>query len=207
VNPNNLAGRYFWTQVYLGVAGIYQYTLYFTNDTYVYTGKPTGSWPTCTEVTTTCKTYTYDSTTGTLTINDKSATLKGLKLTYGGATYWQLGAAAAGARWDTTLTYSNSIGTCPDACTDAAIWYAFAPDGRFIRGNGSSSTNIFSTWVVTGNDRKGTYEVRADRTLQLTYADGTQQILTLGIYPADDLTYPTNPTAGIILNGTGYLIW
>ncbi|MGX6447309.1 hypothetical protein ACVU7I_04485 [Patulibacter sp. S7RM1-6] len=103
-----------------------------------------------------------------------------------------------------TLTYSNSTGVCPLYCSYYTEDLSFRPDGTFIRGAVASGSGGGYDWGVVPDDQKGTYEIRADRTLRLAFADGTERVETLAIFPADDGTYPANPTAGIVLNGDGY---
>jgi hypothetical protein len=203
VNRNTLAGRTFWGSKYT-LNGIEQYTLSFTGDTLVYTGDLAGAWPTCTAVADTCKAYAYDAATNGLTIDGQPATLTGQTLTLDGQTYRELGAPTPGGRWDTVLTYSNSSGICPLYCNYYTEYLTFRPDGTFIRSAVSSGSGPVVDYAVVPADSKGTYEIRADRTLALSFADGKQRVETLGIYPADDGSYPANPSAGIVLDSDGY---
>ncbi|MGE4427521.1 MAG: hypothetical protein AB7G37_13810 [Solirubrobacteraceae bacterium] len=208
-----LSGRYFWGSRYT-VSGTQQYTLYFTGPSFVFTGDLEGTWPTCATVTEDCRPYTFNPKTNALVIDGKVAKLEGTKLTLDdsdpndgkidGQTHWELGKPTAGARWDIVLTYSNSSGLCPLYCSYFTEHVTFRPDGTFIRSSVSSGTGPVVDWAVVPDDSKGTYEVRADRTLRLAFADGKERIETLGLFPDKDDNYPSNPTAGIVLDSDGY---
>ena len=202
-DDGTLAGSFFWGS-HLTLNGIDQLTLYFTSETLVYTGDLKGTWPTCEAASDVCKPYTYSGTASSLTIDGKPATLEGNKLTLDGQSYRKLGTAAAGARWDTVLTYSNSSGLCPTYCSYYTEYLTFRPDGTFIRSSVASGSGAVVDYAVVPADSKGTYEVRADRFLLLAFANGTQRLETLGMYPADDGSYPSNASAGIVLDSDGY---
>ncbi|WP_210493988.1 hypothetical protein [Patulibacter sp. SYSU D01012] len=198
-----LTGRYFWGSLYT-VNGIDQRTLLFTGSSLVRTSAAEGSWPVCAAASEDCRPYAFDPATNALVVDGVPATFDGRRIVLDGLTYTELGAAAPGARWDVVLTYSNSTGLCPLSCSYFTEYLAFRPDGTFIRSAVSSGTGPGADWSVVPPDSKGTYEVRADRTLRLAFADGKERIETLGVFPADDGTYPANPTAGIVLDGDGY---
>lgn len=201
--PESLVGRYYWGSLY-SLNGIQQHTLLFTGPSLVFTGDAEGTFPTCTAVTEDCRPYTYDPTTKALTIDGKPATVDDRKLTYDGQTHFRLGEAKPGARWDVVLTYSNSSGVCPLYCNYFTEHLTFRPDGTFIRGAVASGSGPVVDYATVPADQKGTYEVRADRTLRLAFADGKERVETLAIFPGDGGVFPANPTAGIVLNGDGY---
>lgn len=201
--PATLTGRYFWGSQYT-LNGIQQYTLYFTAKNYVFTDDTDSAWPVCTAVTEDCKTYTYDPKTNRLMIDGKAATLTGNKLEWDGQAYVELGRAKAGTRWDTVLTHSNSSGICPLYCNYYTEHLTFRPDGTFMRSSVASGTGPAVDWAVVPDDQKGTYEIRADGTLRLAFANGTERIETVGLYPEDNGTYPANASAGAVLGGDGY---
>lgn len=201
-NPNSLAGRYFWGSLYT-LSGIEQYTLYFTGPDLVYTASTESAWPSCTAVSDVCKPYAYNAATGQLTIEGGPATLAGRQLTLGGQSYGEFGFPPAGARWDVTVTYSNSSGLCPLNCTYYTENLTFRADGTFLRDAVSSGTGPIVDWAAVPPDRKGTYEVRADHTLRLAFADGTERIETVAQYLNDDGTLQA-PGEGLLLGGDGY---
>lgn len=201
-NPNSLAGRYFWGSLYT-INGIEQYTLYFTGDNLVYTAATESGWPSCAAVSETCKPYSYDAASNQLTIDGRPATLEGRKLTFDENSYGEFGFPQAGSRWDTLITYANSSGICPLMCTYYTENLLFRPDGTFIRDAVASGTGPIVDWGAVPPDRKGTYEVRADRTLRLAYEDGTERIETVGLYLNDDGTLKA-PGDGVVLGGDGY---
>jgi len=211
--PNSLAGRYFWGSQYT-LNGIQQHTLYFTGPNLVYTSDLEGAFPVCAAVTEQCRPYSYDAKTKALTIDGKQAKLEGDKLTVDdddpadgeidGQTHFELGVPTPGARWDVVLTYSNSSGLCPLYCNYYTEHLTFRPDGTFIRSSVASGSGPVVDYAVVPDDSKGTYEVRADRKLRLAFADGKERIETLGIFPANDGSYPANPTSGVVLDGDGY---
>lgn len=198
-----LAGRHFWGSKYT-LNGTRQHTLLFTGPNLVFVGEPEGAWPSCTAVSEDCKPYTFDPASGAVTIDGQPATLAGNKLTLDGQTHWELGQPKAGARWDLVLTYANSSGICPLYCNYYTEHLTFRPDGTFIRSSVASGSGPVVDWAVVPDASKGHYEVRADRTLRLAFADGKERIHTLGLFPADDNSYPANPTAGAVLDNDGY---
>lgn len=200
--PNSLAGRYFWGSTYT-LNGIRQRTLYFTGPDLVYTAATGSAWPTCTAVTDDCRPYAYDGATGALTIDGLPATLEGRKLTVDGDTYREWGFPPAGARWDAKVTHSNSSGICPLYCSYYTENLTFLSDGTFVRDAVSSGSSPVVDWASVPPDSKGTYEVRADRTLRLAYADGTERIETVAVY-LDDAGNPEPPGEGLLLGGDGY---
>ncbi|CAB4940710.1 unannotated protein [freshwater metagenome] len=201
--PESLTGRWYWGSLYT-TNGIQQYTLFFTGPGLVFTGEPEGAVPVCAAVSEDCRPYTFDPRTRALTIDGKPATIEGATITQDGQGHQLLGVAAPGSRWDVTLTYANSFGLCPLSCTYFREDLTFRPDGTFVRGSVTSGTNPGGDFAAIPADRKGTYEVRADRTLRLAFADGKERVETLGIFPEDGGGYPANPTGGIVLNGDGY---
>ncbi|MDO8212616.1 hypothetical protein [Conexibacter sp. CPCC 206217] len=202
VNPNSLAGRYFWGSQYT-INGIQQFTLYFTGPDLVFTAATESALPTCAAVSDTCKPYSYDARTNQLTIDGKPATLTGRRLEFDSDNYGEFGFPPAGARWDTTVTYSNSSGLCPLYCSYYTENLTFLPDGTFVRDAVSSGSGPIVDWAAVPPDSKGTYEIRADHTLRLAYADGRERIETVANYLNDDGSLKA-AGEGILLGGDGY---
>ena len=201
-DPNSLEGRYFWGSEYT-LNGIEQRTLYFTGPALVFTAATESAWPGCAVASDTCKPYAYDAATQQLTIDGKPATLEGRKLTLDGNPYFELGFPPAGTRWDTRLTYSNSSGICPLYCNYYTENLTVMPDGNFIRDAVASGSGPIVDWAAVPPDSKGAYEIRADHTLRLAYADGTERIATVGLFLNDDGSLKA-PGEGVILGGDGY---
>ena len=204
VDPNDLTGRYFWGSTYT-LGGILQHTLYFTSKQFVWVDDTDSVWPTCAAASEQCKPYSYDAATNTLTIDGRPATLKADRsLEYDGDSYAEFGYPAAGTRWDTYVTYSNSSGICPLYCSYYTENLAFRPDGTFVRDAVSSGTGPIVDWAAVPPDSKGTYEVRADRTLRLAFADGRERIETVALYLTDDGRALRPVGDGLVLGGDGY---
>lgn len=201
-NPDTLAGRYFWGSQYT-INGIDQSSLYFTGDGFVYVDRFEDAWPSCAAVSESCRPYAYKGKTGELTIDGRPARLDGRTLTFDEQTYSELGVPPAGAHWDTTVTYSNSSGLCPLMCSYYTEHLTFRPDGTFLRDAVSSGTGPVADWAVVPDDQKGAYEVGADRTLRLAFADGRVRIDTVAQYLAADGRLAP-PGDGIVLDGDGY---
>lgn len=201
-NPNSLEGRYFWGSRYT-LNGIQQNTLWFTGPNLVWVEPTESAWPTCAAVSEQCKSYSYDASANALTIDGKPATLTGRGLEWDDDSYREFGFPKAGTRWDTYVTYSNSSGVCPLYCSYYTENLAFRPDGTFIRDAVSSGTGPVIDWGVVPPDSKGTYEVRADRTLRLAYADGRERIETVANYLDDDGSLQA-VGEGLLLGGDGY---
>lgn len=203
VDPNTLAGRLYWGSQY-SISGILQHTLYFIDKSWVWVGDLEGGWPTCTAVTDDCKNYAYDAAARALTIDGRAARLDGLALEHDGDNYREFGFPPASSRWDTVVTYSNSSGVCPLYCTYFTEYLTFRPDGTFIRSGVVSGSGPVIDFGIVPPDSKGTYEVRADRTLLLAFADGRQRLETVALYVADDGRSLDPPGRGLLLNSDGY---
>ncbi|HEY8582918.1 MAG TPA: hypothetical protein VIL49_08215 [Capillimicrobium sp.] len=201
-DPNTLAGRYFWASQYT-INGTIQRPLYF-GDGFVWVEEQfEDAWPVCAAASETCLPYSYDGRTRALTIGGQPAAFEGSDIMFDEQRYFALQAPPAGARWDTTVTYANSSGLCPLMCSYYREDLTFLPDGTFIRGGVSSGTGPVVDWAVVPDDDKGTYEVRADGTLRLAFADGTERVDTVALFLADDGTLEP-PGEGIVLDGDGY---
>jgi hypothetical protein len=203
-DPNDLSGRYFWGTTY-SLNGILMHTLYFTNKQFVWVDDVEGVWPNCVAVTEQCKAYSYDAATNALTIDGKPATLKPNRaIDFDGDSYGEFGYPAPGTRWDTYVTYANSSGICPLYCNYFTENLNFRPDGTFIRDAVSSGSGPIVDYAIVPPDSKGTYEVRADRTLRLAFADGRERIETVALYLTDDGRALRPVGDGLLLDGDGY---
>jgi hypothetical protein len=201
--PPPLTGRYFWTATLGAGLTTERRSLYFTGPNLVHVEATGSAWPACAPADPACRAYAYDPATGKLEINGTPATLEGRKLVLDGVTHLELGAPPPGTRWDTALTHMNVSGLCPAYCNYYREDLTFRPDGTFIRGAVSSGSGGGGDWAVIPDDSKGTYEVRADRTLRLAFADGKERIETVGQYMNDDGTL--QPVGdGLVLGGDGY---
>ncbi|MEH3053053.1 MAG: hypothetical protein PGN13_03460 [Patulibacter minatonensis] len=208
-NPNSLAGRSFWGSLY-SLSGTSQDSLLFVSDSFVFYGDASDeAWqdgavaPTCAAVTEECRPYTYDAKTNALTIGGVPAELQPRAVTYDGRTYGEYGAPPAGSRFDTIVTYVNSSGLCPMYCTYYREDLTFLPDGTFIRGAVVSGTGPVVDFASVPADRKGTYEIRPDKTILLAFADGSQRVRTIALAIKDDGTLAPAGD-GMVLGGEGY---
>ena len=201
-NPNTLEGRLFWGSRF-ALNGIQQFSLWFTSASLVFVDDPRGAVPTCSAPSDACKPYSYDGRTGALTIDGKPATLDGRTLEAESERYFEWGFPPAGARWDAVMTYSNSSGICPLYCSYFTEHLTFRPDGTFIRSSVASGSGPVVDWGVVPPDSKGSYEVRADRTLRLAFADGRERVETVALQ-LDDAGRLRPVTDGLLLNGDGY---
>jgi hypothetical protein len=202
VNPNTLAKRYFWGSTFT-ISGIAQKTLYFSNDNLVFTNDMEAAYANCTAADENCRPYQYVAKGNQLQIDGKPATLDGRKLEYDGQTYFEFAAPPAGSRWDALMTYSNSSGICPLYCSYFTEKLRFLPDGQVARDAVSSGSGPVVDWAVVPPSNRGTYEVRADGTIRIAFADGKERIETIAFYVGDDgKLKPANE--GMILGGDGY---
>lgn len=199
----SLVGRYYWGSLYT-IGGTQQYNLYFTGPDLVYTGEIDGAVPTCAAASETCRPYAFDARTKALTVDGKPATLDGAQLELDGQAYFRLGVPKPGARWNAVLTYANSFGTCPLYCNYVREDLTFLPDGTFVLGTINSGSGPVVDYAAIPADKRGTYEIRADRTLRLAFADGKERVEVVGAFPGKDGVAPENPTDGIVLDGDGY---
>lgn len=155
------------------------------------------------EVTATPITKALSSKGQRSTIDGKPATLEGRGIEWDGDRYREWGVPPAGTRWDTTVTYSNSSGICPLYCSYFTEHLTFRPDGTFARDAVASGSGPVVDWASVPPNRRGTYEVRADGTLRLAFADGSERVETVAQYRNDDGSL--QPAGeGLLLNGDGY---
>lgn len=202
VNPNTLAGRYFWGSTYT-LNGIRTETLYFANDGLVFTNDMEGAYATCTVADENCRPYQYVAAGNQLQIDGKPGILNGRKLEYDGQGYLEFRAPPAGTRFDANLTYANSSGICPLYCNYVREDLRFFADGKVVRGAVISGTGPVVDYGIVPPDSLATYEVRADGTIRMLFGDGKERIETIGFYVADDGTLQP-PSDGVVLNGDGY---
>ncbi len=199
-----LTGRYFWGSTFT-LSGTRMETLYFSSDKLVFTDDMEGAWATCTAEDEKCRPYQYspNAKANQLVIDGKPATLNGRKLEYDGQSYLELAAPPAGTRWSSVMTYANQSGICPLMCTFFRENLQFNADGTFVRTSVVSGTSPVVDWASVPPENRGTYEVRADKTIRLTFGDGKERIETIGVYVNDDGSLQS-PTEGIVLDGDGY---
>lgn len=202
VNPNTLAGRYFWGTTYT-LNGIQQNTLYFANDGLVFTKDMEGAYATCSVADDNCRPYQYVAKGNQLQVDGKPATLSGRKLEYDGESYYEFAAPPAGTRFDANLTHANSSGICPLYCNYFREDLRFFADGKVIRGAVISGTGPVVDYGIVPPDSLATYEVRADGTIRMLFGDGKERIETIAFYVADNGTLEP-ASKGVVLNGDGY---
>ncbi|MBF6618882.1 MAG: hypothetical protein ITG02_01450 [Patulibacter sp.] len=197
-----LTGRYFWGSTYT-ISGIRQETLYFATDGLVYTDDMEGSYATCPAADEKCRPYLYDGDSGTLVIDGKPAVLSGGKIDFDGQTYFEWGVPPAGTRFDANVTYANSSGLCPLYCNYFQERLRFSADGMVVRGAVASGSGPVVDYSVVPPSSLATYEVRADGTILMAFADGKQRVETIAFYK-DDAGKLKPASDGMLLNGDGY---
>lgn len=202
VNPNTLAGRYFWGSTFT-LNGTRQETLFFANDGLVFTDDMKDAYATCTVADENCRPYRYVAKGNQLQIDGKPAEISGRKIEFDGQTYFEFRAPPAGTRFDADLTYANSSGICPLYCNYFREDLRFFPDGKLVRGAIVSGTGPVVDYGIVPPDRLATYEVRADGTIRMLFGDGKERIETIAFYVADDGSLEP-PSKGAILGGDGY---
>lgn len=202
VNPNTLAGRYFWGSTF-SLSGTAMDTLYFSNDNLVFTDDMEGAYANCAAADEKCRPYQYTAKGNQLVIDGKPAEISGRKLNYDGQTYFEWGVPPAGTRFDANVTYANQSGLCPLYCNFFREDLRFSADGMVVRGSVVSGTGPIVDYGIVPPDRLATYEVRADGTILMAFADGTQRIETIAFYMNDDGTLKP-ASEGVLLNGDGY---
>ncbi|MFA4929728.1 MAG: hypothetical protein WC558_14515, partial [Patulibacter sp.] len=197
-----LTGRYFWGSTYT-LNGIQQETLYFATDGLVYTDDMEGAYATCPAADEKCRPYLYDGDTGTIVIDGKPAVLSGGKIEFDGQTYFEWGVPPAGTRFDANLTYANSSGLCPLYCNYFREDLRFFADGKVVRGAVASGSGPVVDYGIVPPDSLATYEVRADGTILMAFADGKQRVETIAFYK-DEAGKLKPPSEGVLLDGDGY---
>ena len=194
-----LGGRYFtlWEADPLGPGRRTGFA--FVDGRWAYRGIPKGGLPACTTTTAGvdedgdptdgCLPYTYDPKTRALKIDGKPATLSsdGSQLDIGEDTYGLTPIPPAGTTFAVSLKSIYVAGWWPNQII-TTYWLEMRKSGEFML-----SRQTLGSWGLTGTpgsgnfvsvppDQHGVYAVLPGGRLRLTYADGSVETRTIGIY-------------------------
>jgi hypothetical protein len=185
-----LAGHYFWRTVTRVDYAWENHGVAFLDARWAYRGLPKGGLPTCTRVTDTCLTYTYDKASGTVTLGGEQGRFDRAsgKLTLGSDEYTPLAIPKAGTRYDVSLVNRGFSGFCGliVGCTTWTDYLTLRGDGQFalssqsVSSMGGSGVPFTYGWSAPP-DQHGTYEVQAGGRIRLAFADGSVSVRTIGI--------------------------
>jgi hypothetical protein len=189
----------------------------FIDGEWAYHGIPAEGIPNCTAVTGDgakegakgCVKYSYDPTTGAVTIGSATGKLNpGGELEVDGETYSATSIPPAGTRLQVEQEYIGYYGLCGpfSTCTTWHEYLTLTNSGEFILSRSSLTTSEGAgTFVAAGSypaDQHGTYAIEKGARIALTFADGSFQTKTFAYF----LNKEGNPDpayAGILL-GTDY---
>ena len=209
-----LAGHYFWRTVTRADYAWDNRGVVFLDGRWAYRGLPKGGLPTCTKVTDTCVTYTYDKATATVTLGGDQGRLDGTtgKLTLGSDEYLPLAIPAAGARFDVSLVNRGFSGFCGliVGCTTWTDYLTLRSDGQFalssqsLSSMGGSGVPFTYGWSAPP-DQHGTYEVQAGGRIRLAFANGSVSVRTIGIGIGKD-GKPDAAGVGLLLDDVNFYV-
>jgi hypothetical protein len=222
-----LAGTYWWYTINHVDYAWDNHGVFFVDDHWAYRGIPKGGPPTCTAETATtdakgeetdgCLPYTYNSSTGALTLGNAAGTFKDGQLTITDEgdehSYSRLVIPDAGARYDVDLLHRSFHGLCGllAGCTTSLSSLRMLPDGEFVLSSSSTTTlggvgsPTFSAVSSFPPDEHGTYEVQAGGRLRLTFADGTVTDKSFAIQ-TNKAGQPDPVNEGLMLDEDNYYV-
>jgi hypothetical protein len=189
----------------------------FIDGEWAYHGIPAEGLPSCTAVTGDgskegaegCVKYTYDPTTGAVTIGSASGKLNpGGELEIDGQTYSATSVPPAGTRLQVEQEFIGYTGLCGpfSTCTTWHEYLTLTNSGEFILSRSSLTTSEGAgTFVAAGSyppDQHGTYAVEKGARIKLFFADGSTKTKTFA-YFLNKEGKPDPAYAGILL-GTEY---
>ena len=220
-----LAGTYWWRTVNHADYAWDNRAFYFVDDRTVYSGVPEHGLPvSCTtppakpaeeiDKRDGCLPYTYDASSGALTIGDKTGTYKpGTRLVLDGNTYSATVIPAAGARYSfADHEHFDFEGFCGfvTGCTVTKKFLTLTPDGQFVLSHSTTASMGdpgLGPYTAVGSyppDQHGTYAVLAGGTIHLAFADGTARDATFAVLTKDDTLQPDPVGEGVFVGVDNY---
>ena len=204
-----LAGRYYW-----GTAdGTHFLGVYFADGSHAYSGLPHQGLPTCTGNDTGsgtpqgigaqgCVAYTYDASSGAVTVGDLHGTYSGNSFTLDGLHLAQLTVPKPGSTLAVTLqsVYASGAGSDFSAGFNSLT---LADNGTFTTANGATLGTLNGDVTAIPADQRGTYRITSNGRLELDFASGTNLVRTIGT-DIDERSDPKQALRGAMLDSTYY---
>lgn len=199
-----IIGRYFWN-TYQVLTTTYMHAYYFVDEHWVYRGVPKEGPPTCGGQTANgeedgCLPYTWDESTGALTIGSTGGEYKvnshGLKV--GDENFSEAFLPEAGTKVDASGSYINQFGLCPISCSFVTVDLQMSSNGEFARASGVSGFfGEGGSYGALPPEEHGTYSVDPRGRITFTYADGHTTTETIA-FMLDNNSNP-DPNYAILL--------
>jgi len=205
--PQGLSGRYFFSTQLIG-ATTYMYGVYFVDGQWAYRGVPAGGLPACSARTAPnqtddgCVPYTYDPSTGALTVDGVAGSLVGDVFKLDGTGYAEAVPPAAGSRYDVSARSINGAGICGISCSFVTHDLTLTGDGQFGLITTVSGSTPDSQFAALPPNQHGTYAIDQRGRVTFSYADGSVQTDTISIMQND--AGAADPSYAFILDSTIY---
>jgi hypothetical protein len=200
----DIIGRYFWN-TYQVLTTTYMHAYYFVDESWVYRGVPKEGPPSCSGQTANgeedgCLPYTWNESTGALTIGSTGGEYKvdshGLKV--GEESFSEAVLPDAGTKFDAEGSYINSYGLCPISCSFVTVELKMSGNGEFARAGGVSGFfGEGGSYGALPAAEHGTYAIDPKGRITFTYADGHTSIETIA-FMLDDNNNP-DPNYAVLL--------
>ncbi len=207
IPANPLVGRYFYT-TYLVGATMYYRTYYFASDRFAYKGRPSGGLPACSTGATAgvsdgCIPYTYDTATGTVTVDGMTGSeTRPHLLKLNGVGYAEAVPPAVGATFATTVHNLQGAGLCGTSCVFSTSTISFTAAGYFAYTSTVSGSTPDGGFSYLPAEQHGTYRVLSGGRLELTFASGQVQVRTI-VLMLNRADQP-DPAYAMLLDGAIY---
>jgi hypothetical protein len=206
----DIVGRYFWN-TYQVLTTTYMHAYYFVDEHFVYRGVPKEGLPACSSQTTFnadddgCIPYTWNETTGALTIGDVGGEYKagshGAKLDE--ESFSEASPPEAGTKIDASGSYINQFGICPSACSFVTVDLQMSSNGEFARASGVSGFfGEGGSYGALPPEDHGTYSIEPRGRITFNYADGHVVVNTIAFLLDDSNNI--DPNYGILLGESVY---
>jgi hypothetical protein len=206
----DIVGRYFWN-TYLVLSTSYMHAYYFVDEHWVYRGVPKEGLPACGSQTTFndeddgCIPYTWNESTGALTIGSVAGEYKvgshGLKV--GDESFSEAAPPEAGTKFDAEGSYINGFGLCPISCSFVTVELKMSSNGEFARAAGVAGFfGEGGSYGALPPEDHGTYSIDPRGRITFSYADG--HIVTETIAVMLDNNDNPDPNYGLLLGESAY---
>jgi hypothetical protein len=205
-----IVGHYFWN-TYQVLTTTYMHAYYFTDEHFVYRGVPKEGLPTCSAQTTFnddddgCIPYTWNESTGALTIGSKTGEYKvgSHALKVDEENFSEAQVPEAGTKFDASGSYINQFGLCPISCTFTTADLQMSSGGEFARASGVSGFfGEGGSYGALPPEDHGTYAIDPRGRITFSYADGHTVVETIGVL-LDNSDNP-DPNYGLLLGESVY---
>lgn len=205
----DIVGRYFWN-TYQVLTTTYMHAYYFVDEHWVYRGVPKEGLPVCSSQTANgeedgCLPYTWNETTGALSIGGTAGEYKigshGAKV--GEESFSEAAPPEAGAKFDAGGSYINEFGICPSGCSFVTVDLQMSSNGEFARASGVAGFfGEGGSYGALPPEDHGTYSIDPRGRITFNYADGHVITETIAVMLNEANTPDAN--YGLLLGESAY---